>query len=354
MFLAISGFPQTIVPNPLISEMSALAARAGLSVPLVEEVAADIFTGTFTAKWADAAAAASSLLDGTLYARYYDLPAPQAWAGPPGRITAKVTKRWGKTTAEDFAAVCASRARQAHISGGSGSRVAVNGTVLEQSQVLTTHNLAILIDALGLRDRVADLAPDLAGRALPGSSASCSSASPPTGPSSRRSRTRPMPGGRPCTSSACARSTRTPRRWPGCATRSRLPVRTSKPGSALPSTGWRTSSQAARLTSPASRRTRAVATGSWAGPSARTGSSPRTHPATPRGGLPAHRQPAPEEPRGENDIPGCCQSPASISASRSRTRSRTRDEGRISGLGGAKIAPFGEPVQDGNAWPRSP
>ena len=75
------GFPQTIVPNPLISEMSALAAQAGLSLPLVEEVAADIFTGTFTAKWADAAAAASSLLDGTLYARYYDLPAPQAWPG---------------------------------------------------------------------------------------------------------------------------------------------------------------------------------------------------------------------------------------------------------------------------------
>ena len=165
-FLALRGFPQTIVPNPLISEMGALAAQAGLPLPLVEEVAADIFTGTFTAKWADAAAATSSLLDGTLYARYYDLPAPQTWAGPPGRITAKVTTRWGKTTAEDFAALCASRARQAHTSGGSGSRVAVNGTILEQSQVLTTHNLAILIDALGLRDRVADLAPELADRAF--------------------------------------------------------------------------------------------------------------------------------------------------------------------------------------------
>jgi hypothetical protein len=154
------------VPNPLISEMGALAAQAGLPVPLVEEVAADILTGTFTSKWADAATATSTLLDGTLYARYYDLPAPQAWAGPPGRIPAKVTKRWGKTTAEDFAALCASRARLAHTSGGSGSRVAVNGTILEQSQILTTHNLAILIDALGLGDRVADLAPELADRAF--------------------------------------------------------------------------------------------------------------------------------------------------------------------------------------------
>ena len=47
-FLAVRGFPQTILPNPLISEMSALAAQAGLPLPLVEEVAADIFTGTFT------------------------------------------------------------------------------------------------------------------------------------------------------------------------------------------------------------------------------------------------------------------------------------------------------------------
>ena len=74
------------MPNLLISEMSPLAAQAGLSLLLVEEVAADIFTGTFTGKWANAAAATSAVLDGTLYARYYDLPASQAWTGPPGRI----------------------------------------------------------------------------------------------------------------------------------------------------------------------------------------------------------------------------------------------------------------------------
>jgi hypothetical protein len=43
-------------------------------------------------------------------------------------------------------------------------------------------------------------------------------------------------------------------------------------------------------------------------------------------------------------------SPASLSASRSRARFRPRDDGRISGFGGCKIAPVGEPVQDGNAW----
>ena len=39
-----------------------------------------------------------------------------------------------------------------HTGGGSGSLVAVNGTILEQSQILTSHNLAVLIDAVGLRD----------------------------------------------------------------------------------------------------------------------------------------------------------------------------------------------------------
>jgi len=160
-FLAVRGFPQTIMPNPLISEMSTLAAQAGVPLPLTEEVAADIFTGTFTTKWADAAATASDLLDGTLYARYYDLPAPQAW---PGGLAAMVTERWGKTTADGFTSLCKSRASQTQASGGSASPVAVNGTILEQAQILTTHNLAILVDALGLRDHVTGLAPELADR----------------------------------------------------------------------------------------------------------------------------------------------------------------------------------------------
>ena len=157
--LAVCGFPQTILPNPLISEMKALASQAGLPLPLTEEVAADIFTGTFTTKWSDAAAAVSGLLDGTLYARYYDLPAPQAW---PGGLAAMVSERWGKMAADGFTALCRSRAAEAQASGGFGSRAAVNGTILEQSQILTTHNLAILTDALGLTGRIADLAPGLA------------------------------------------------------------------------------------------------------------------------------------------------------------------------------------------------
>jgi hypothetical protein len=40
--------------------------------------------------------------------------------------------------------------------------------VLEQSQVLTTHNLAVLVDGLGRRDAVAELGAELAAGVLDG------------------------------------------------------------------------------------------------------------------------------------------------------------------------------------------
>lgn len=74
---------------------------------------------------------------------------------------------WGKKTADDFADLCASRAKEAHVSAPRPYiDVAANGAVLEQSQILTTHNLAVLVERLRLRDQVGALAPDLADRTL--------------------------------------------------------------------------------------------------------------------------------------------------------------------------------------------
>lgn len=155
--LALSSFPQTILPNPLVSELTALARQAELDMPFVEEVAADIFMGSFTLKWREAAAIASNVMDGTLYARYYDLPPAAAWPAlndrTPG-LAERVKTRWGKKTAVDFAQVCNDRSREAAV--GDGSFVARNGTVIEQSQILTTHNLAPLVDRLAITGRVAD------------------------------------------------------------------------------------------------------------------------------------------------------------------------------------------------------
>jgi hypothetical protein len=164
--LALSAFPQAILPNPLVREFGALATQADLKVPFVDEVAADIFMGAFAVKWRDAARIASHELEGTLYARYYDLPAASRWAVAAVRSSAPWSRRrWGKETAEDFAELCKSRAAEAFTADDpKRSYVAQNGAILEQSQILTTHNLVQLIAGLGLREQIADAAPEYAGR----------------------------------------------------------------------------------------------------------------------------------------------------------------------------------------------
>lgn len=153
--IALTGFPETLIPNRLVRELRTLSEQAQLDLPLVEEVAADIFMGVFTEKWAAAARRATDALRGTLYARYYDLP--ERWEREPAAT------RWGKRVSEPFGALCAKRAREA---GDSGSFVARNGAILEQAQILTTHNLAVLVDALDLRGALRERGPDLALRGV--------------------------------------------------------------------------------------------------------------------------------------------------------------------------------------------
>ncbi|GAB3988533.1 hypothetical protein GCM10029978_111170 [Actinoallomurus acanthiterrae] len=143
--LALQAFPGTILPNPLIQELSALARQARLDVPFTEELAADIFEHAFTPKVVRAARLAADVLEGTLYERYYgvDYAAIRELDGP-----------------DAFAALCGDRA------GGrtGGSWVAANGMVIEQSQILTSHNLAALVHPIGVDP--AGGWPELARRAF--------------------------------------------------------------------------------------------------------------------------------------------------------------------------------------------
>jgi len=136
--LSLSAFPQTMIPNRLVRELDALAAGAGISLPLVEELAADIFMGQFSAKFVDAARIAARLLQGSLYERYYGLDYGRLLAqeGAPGDGATR------EREVVDLAALCAQRV------GEVGSGVSVNRAIIEQAQVLTTHNLATLFDAL--------------------------------------------------------------------------------------------------------------------------------------------------------------------------------------------------------------
>ncbi|MEU6062277.1 hypothetical protein [Streptomyces sp. NPDC047097] len=149
--LAVAAFPATILPNPLVRELSVLARQSALGAPLTEELAADIFMGEFSPKFPAAAAVAGELLQGTLYERYYgidyaavrDLAAVEAAPAPSPDRDARRSRR--PRTAPAFARLCAER------SGSTPSTsVAANGTVIEQAQILTTHNLATLVARVGI------------------------------------------------------------------------------------------------------------------------------------------------------------------------------------------------------------
>jgi hypothetical protein len=131
--LALESFPATLLPNPLVRELATLGREAGLGLPWVEELAADIFDGRFAAKYLAAAQLAGDLLAGTLYARYY---------GIDYAAIARFTAPW--RVAGTFGEMCRSRA------GDPRGSVAANGMVIEQAQILTTHNLATLVHGAGV------------------------------------------------------------------------------------------------------------------------------------------------------------------------------------------------------------
>lgn len=164
VLLALQAFPQAILPNKLLQELTALARRAGLDLPLVEEVAADIFMGQFSPKFLAAARRAADLLEGNLYARYYriDYAALRALPETPrhrGRgLFAGL--RAGPVPADGFLALCETRAGVRH----GGWRATDNGMIIEQQQILTTQNLAVLFQALALAPQLGDGLEDLPRR----------------------------------------------------------------------------------------------------------------------------------------------------------------------------------------------
>ncbi|KAL1406650.1 hypothetical protein Q8F55_008356 [Vanrija albida] len=152
---SLAAWPGTILPNPLVSQLNSLW-RTSLPVkydpnppkrkpneyrppdadepghppaPFLEELASDIFMGSFTDKFAKAARDAAPLLAGSLYARYYDVD-----------TTARIQ------TGKDLGALCSERVAKR----GKGSYVATNGAAIEQAQIITTHNLALLASRFGV------------------------------------------------------------------------------------------------------------------------------------------------------------------------------------------------------------
>ncbi|NHZ93287.1 hypothetical protein F2P45_30385 [Massilia sp. CCM 8733] len=143
--LTLTSFPQTAIPNPLIQELNTLAGNAALDLPLVEELAADIFMGMFAHKFTKVAAHATAMLDGSLYSRYYGIGEHERdqlreLARQRGANAASPASERGLT------GLCETRAG---VRCGLGT-VINNAMIIEQQQILTTHNLAALVARLDL------------------------------------------------------------------------------------------------------------------------------------------------------------------------------------------------------------
>lgn len=150
--LVLTSFPQAIIPNKLLQEVRTLAKSAGLDIPVVDELAADIFMGEFSAKFQAAANITADALDATLYARYYAIDYGEVRKLPVAKQATKSGWFFGRTTSKSngFAALCTARAGVE----SSGWDPAINGMIIEQQQVITTQNLVPLIVRLDLQERL--------------------------------------------------------------------------------------------------------------------------------------------------------------------------------------------------------
>ncbi|MEU9048966.1 hypothetical protein AB0D37_00945 [Streptomyces sp. NPDC048384] len=158
--LAVQAFPGTVLPNPLVRELGVLARQCDLGVPFVEELAADIFMGTFSPKFLKSARIAAELLRGTPYERYYGIDYAAIRNLAIAETGEALSRSYGARTSPGFARLCTERAGTA--SGADSWSVAANGKVIEQAQILTTHNLATLVHRVGIAPQPGW--PDLARR----------------------------------------------------------------------------------------------------------------------------------------------------------------------------------------------
>ena len=147
----LTYFPGTLMPNVMVRQLKSLEVTAadGETLPLTEELAADIFMGTFSFKFQRAAKQAARLLQGSVYDAYYATEYSKVLQLADQDPEQAPLYSWRSPTADAFTALCSKRAESVRAADGNKFRfVAKNGTVIEQQQILTTHNLAVLAGAV--------------------------------------------------------------------------------------------------------------------------------------------------------------------------------------------------------------
>jgi len=156
--IALRNWPETMFPNKFVSVLYDLANSSGSSsgvsfgglrkeFPFVKELASDIFMGGFSDTFVQAAKIAAGMLQGTLYERYYQIPYKEVITFTKvEQLNELCTKQVGPTTKR--------------------WDVVNNGKIIEQCMIVTTHNLALVFQNLGMREKLASFLPAMAKKSF--------------------------------------------------------------------------------------------------------------------------------------------------------------------------------------------
>ena len=147
---ALRFFPASILPNPLLHELRALAKQAHLELPLLEELAADIFTGHLTPKFVKAVQYSAQLLQNSLYSRYYAID----WR--------KIQALKARGGSQELLRLCERRAETQFQWGYPAN----SGRILEQLQILSTQNLATVVIQAQLSEHLSPYYADMSRQCL--------------------------------------------------------------------------------------------------------------------------------------------------------------------------------------------
>lgn len=141
LFLSVmKAFPHVILPNMFIGKLKSILEGNKPYLPLTKELAADIFEGGFAPVFAHSAVKSANLLKGTLYERYFNLS---------GVFSDLSLDDSNQNKLDNFTSFCKNRSATS-----SSWFTTKNGGIIEQQQIITTHNLAALVSYFNLQDKI--------------------------------------------------------------------------------------------------------------------------------------------------------------------------------------------------------
>lgn len=134
-------FPYTILPNPFLKSLTqlinTLPKYSVRQIDLTHELASDIFEHGFSERYLKSAKEAAELMQGTLYEKYYGLEYDRI-----GLLEHK----------SSLYNLCHSLSGVPAFTNPRSYRPHDNGKIIEWQQIITTHNLATLTNALCLHE----------------------------------------------------------------------------------------------------------------------------------------------------------------------------------------------------------